>query len=132
MSAGNPLSRTDMAAIDAIVASNRATNEALVELARAMKGQRGASRGRPDAQPEKPRQSRSYRLSNVTRGADGEVAADVEYSDGRVRRFRVARDEIGDLVGELDDGPPSNDGSTPSVAPEPGAFADIFGSLEGT
>jgi hypothetical protein len=101
MSADN-LSPADLAAIDAIAAANLVTNRALQELAQAMLD---------GPQSEKPRPKRSYRLTNVTRGADGELAADVEYADGRIRRFRVSRDEAGDLVGELEHGAAPDDES---------------------
>jgi hypothetical protein len=123
MSRADNLSPADMAAIDAIATANWVTNRALQELARAMLD---------TPQPENPRPKRSYRLTHVTRGEDGELVGEVTYSDGRpTRRFKVSRDEAGDLVGELDDdGAPSDDGSAPLVAPEPGAFADVFGSIK--
>jgi hypothetical protein len=119
-----PLSAVDEAAIKAIAAANKATNDALAELTRAIA-----------AQPDKPRRSRSYRLANVTRGADGEITGDMEYSDGRVRRFRFARCDDGEIDGEIEDFDREADATpapTTEAAPEPGGeFAGVFGSLEG-
>jgi len=74
----------------------------------------------------------------MTRGEDGELGGNVEYADGRVRRFRMSRDENGDLVGEELDpvgavmGPPAADaGPATETVPE-GDFAGVFGSLEDT
>jgi hypothetical protein len=120
------LSQADLAAIDAIAAANLVTNRALQELARAMLDSPRADKARP---------KRSYRLTNVTKSADGEMTADVEYSDGRRRHFKMSRSADGELVGELDDGAPdaepapgTDDGSAPSTAPH--AFDDIFGSVK--
>ena len=93
-------SDADMAAIDAIAAANTVTNQALQELARAMLD---------SPRQEKPRQPRSYRLINVARGTDGDLAADVEYSDGRRQRFVVRRNANGDLEGEFEDGAAPDD-----------------------
>jgi hypothetical protein len=118
------LSAADRAALHVLVACQLATDQALQGLARATLD---------SPRPEKPRQPRSYRLINVTRGGDGEMIGDVEYSDGRVRRFRASRDEASDLVGEFNDGAPDAT-SAPAVEAEPapeGNFADVFGTIEG-
>jgi hypothetical protein len=78
---------------------------------------------------------RSYRFSNMSRDGNGGLAGDVEYADGRVRRFHVSQDETGDLVGdveELDRVADATPAPTPEAAPEPsGMFAGVFGSPEG-
>jgi hypothetical protein len=123
MSRGNaPFSAVDEAAIKAIAAANKVTNDALAELTRAIA-----------AQPDRPqRQNRSYRLTNMTHGADGEMTGDMEYSDGRVRRFRFARGDDGEIDGEIEDidpvGPAVDAGPASETAP--GGLADIFGSIE--
>jgi hypothetical protein len=125
MTAGNRvlgLSAADMAAIDAIAAGNRATNEALAELTRAVAA----------PQPK----SKSYRFTGMTRGDDGELAGDVEYADGRVRRFRVARGDDGELVDDVEELDrvavvgPLEDGEPPPEATS-GNFNDVFGLVEG-
>ena len=123
--ANSPLSAVDEAAIKAIAAANKVTNDALAELTRAIA-----------AQPDRPqRQNRSYRLTNVTKGVGGEMTGDMEYSDGRVRRFRFARCDDGEIDGEIEDFDREADATpapTTEAAPEPGGeFAGVFGSLEG-
>jgi len=89
------------------------------------------------AQPDRPRrQNRSYRLTNVTKGVGGEMTGDMEYSDGRVRRFRVARGEDGELVDDVEELDrvavvgPLEDGEPPPEATS-GNFNDVFGLVEG-
>jgi hypothetical protein len=123
MSAGNPFSRTDLAAIKAIAAANKVTNDALAELARAL-----AAR-----QPGELRPKRSRRVTRMTQSAGGDLT--VEYSDGSAKRLHLSRDDAGDLVAEEIDpvaeaapAPAADAGST-EAAPEPGGMFDgIFGS----
>jgi hypothetical protein len=72
-------------------------------------------------------------LINVARGTDGDLAADVEYSDGRRQRFVVRRNANGDLEGEFEDGAAPDDVAAPAVEAEPGpkGFGDVFGSVDG-
>jgi hypothetical protein len=112
------------------------TNKAVQNLAHQIARERGITLTRPHPEPDQPRpKSKSYRLTNVTRGEDGGLAADVEYSDGRVRHFQVKRDENGDLEGELDDVadaepvPAADAGAAPSSS-KAGPFASVFGSIE--
>jgi hypothetical protein len=114
------LSADNLRAIEAIAAANTATNQALATLVQAL--------APPALQPAKTPHRRSYRVNNITRGDDGELAGDVEYADGRVRRFRVSRDEHGDLVGELDDAAPD---AEPTPAAEAEAEADRFAHVFG-
>src|SRR5437899_751390 len=96
------LSPTDQAALDAIVASNLATNQALAALALAIAPADGVEP--PAPQPGAPRpKNRRYRLTNMPRGEDGELAGDMEYEDGRRRSFRLSRDANGDLEGDIED-----------------------------
>ena len=88
----------------------------------------------PAPQSDRPSQkNRRYRLANVTRGVGGEMTGDLEYSDGRVRRFHMSRDGNGELAGEIEDVSAADAGPGPAteIVPE-GNFADVFGSLEGT
>ena len=124
MSRGNaPLSAVDEAAIKAIAAANKVTNDALAELTRAIA-----------AQPDRPRQkNRNLRLSNVNHDDAGNLTGDVQYSDGRVKRFCFKRGEDGEIEGEVEDVDPVGHAVDAGPAPEPtpGGFADIFGSIEG-
>ena len=96
------LSPVDEAAIDAIAAGNRATNQALAELARALAARHGVVLPEPLPDKAQPK-NRSYRFSTMSRDGNGGLAGDVEYADGRVRRFHVSRDETGDLAGDVED-----------------------------
>jgi hypothetical protein len=63
------------------------------------------------------------------------MTGDVEYGDGRVRRFRMSRDGSGELAGEIEDvsaagagpAPVADRGPATEIAPE-GDFSDVFGS----
>ena len=134
------LSAADLAAIDAIAAANMATNEALAELARAVATRHGVEL--PASQPNRPapqrQKSRSYRLTNVTKGLGGEMTGDVEYDDARVRRFHLSRNGSGDLVGDIEDldraadaAPAPAADAGPATEATPGDFSDVFGSLDG-
>jgi hypothetical protein len=136
MGPADNLSPADIAAIAAIAQANVATNKALAELARTIAARNGvvSDEPAPQLQPDKLRQkSKSYRLTNLARDENGNLDGNVE-TDGRVRRFRVSRDEDGELVGEVDELPAPAPEAAPasSVTPEPGGtFADVFGSIEG-
>jgi hypothetical protein len=130
------LSPADIAALGVIAECVRATHQAVDDLTRRLARERGIelTPPRPEttrSQTPRPKK-RSYRLANVTRGEDGALAADLQYADGRVRRFRAARNQNGDLEGELDDVtdaepmPETDAGEAPSDA-----FEGVFGSLEG-
>src|SRR6266436_5152242 len=91
-------SPADMAALAAVASCNIETNKALLALAQAM--------APPTPQPEraKPRpKNRSLSLSNVSRDDASNLTGDVQYSDGRVKRFCFKRGEDGEIDGELED-----------------------------
>jgi len=117
---GSGFSDTDLAAIKAIAAANKVTNDALAELARAL-----AAR-----QPGELRPKRSRRVTRMTQSAAGDLT--VEFSDGSAKRLRLSRDDTGDLVAEeLDPEADATPAPAPEAAPEPsGTFAGVFGSLD--
>src|SRR5262249_20958249 len=123
----NPYGLSD-AELAVLVEGQAATNAALAELARTIAARHRVELQEPDkTQPKK----RSYRLSisNMSRDGIGGLAGDVEYPDGCIRRFRLGRDETGELEGEIEDVDPA-EAPAPATepAPEPsGAFADVFG-----
>jgi hypothetical protein len=124
------MSAADMAALAAVASCNIETNKALLALAQAMARQDGAAR---QPEPGRPRpKNRNYRLSNVSHDDAGNLTGDVQYSDGRVKRFCFKRGEDGEIDGEIEDidpvGPAVDAGPASETAP--GGLADIFGSIE--
>ena len=128
------LAPADLAALNALAASQVETHRALQELTRSIALAIGVQPAQ--SQPDQPRPKRSYRFARMERGENGELSGDVEYADGRVRHFCLGRTATGDLEGDIEDAdaapaPAADAAPAPSAAPEPkGVFADAFGSIE--
>jgi hypothetical protein len=123
------MSASDLAALAAVASCNIETNKALLALAQAM------APPTPQPGPDRPRQkNRNLRLSNVNHDDAGNLTGDVQYSDGRVKRFCFKRGEDGEIDGEIEDvdpvAPAVDAGPASEATPE--GFAGVFGSLEGT
>src|SRR5258706_10623993 len=124
------MSAADMAAPAAVASCNIETNKALLALAQAMARQPELGRRRP--------KNRNYRLSNVSHDDAGNLTGDVQYGDGRVKRFCFKRGDDGELVGDIEDvsaadaGPGPATDTVPPIEDEPASrsFADVFGSIE--
>jgi hypothetical protein len=70
-------------------------------------------------------------VSNVSHDDAGNLTGEVEYGDGRVKRFCFKRGEDGEIDGEIEDvdpvGPAVDAG--PASETTPGDFSDVFGSI---
>jgi hypothetical protein len=80
------------------------------------------------SQPDHPSQKPRRRITNVTSGADGEVAVDVEEigqpAEKRLSNITPKADGSFEVNGDLDI-------EEVPAEPAPGGFADVFGSIEG-
>ncbi len=123
------MSASDLAALAAVASCNIETNKALLALAQAMARQDGAA---PQPEPGRRRpKNRNLRLSNMSHDDAGNLTGDIQYSDGRVKRFCFKRGEDGEIDGEVEDVDPVGPAVDAEPAPKatPGDFSDVFGSI---